>query len=617
MILFLTDGRPGGTAGKDIDIDNEKINGVNEVAALKQMKGVTIYACGVGINKFDMNGASRRLNAIDSSGTATYARYINEFDDLKSTILQRLNQEYEIDIRGKYGFYQDTLSDVFTLDETKLDDSWAVLDATDNIFTIQGIPKDVLNAAQGKKAVYVKDTKTVYWHVGDLTNGTVEEKGHTFDYAVKYKDYRSVTDGMIKSISLDTKQKMTYLSTQNPVDVLSVSVKSPAVLFSRDANPTITVEKTIPVSQSDNTMKFVYGKTKCNDVVTDVIDTVSLVIPKGKTKGSVVFSNVSPGTYYVYEVDDKNQILSNHVQEVTVSESSSLVTDNVGNIPKSALSSNDVILDNLDNVLTISTKSSVVSFEDSKELIDVDVRVNWIDENYKKRPEKVIVWLLKDGEKYDSVTLGPADDWKHQFKDVDKYDENGKECRYSVIENEVLQYTSKAESLSNLSHEITNTLLYGTVRIKKFENDSETPLAGVTFELQRKDDFSVVATGITDSNGELIFSNVYPDSYQVVETKTVKGHDLLKDVFYVDIPKQLTSKELIELEIDKEKCVYYSESDVYFIYDFTYEVTNHVLLSMPDAGGVVHWFLGFFFVIMSLAFAGAAIFLVRKKKRLV
>ena len=41
----------------------------------------------------------------------------------------RMNEQYVIDIKGQDAFYTDTLSEPFTLDESKLDNTWKVLSA--------------------------------------------------------------------------------------------------------------------------------------------------------------------------------------------------------------------------------------------------------------------------------------------------------------------------------------------------------------------------------------------------------------------------------------------------------------------------------------------------------
>ena len=114
MVIFLTDGMPQGTAGKPIDVNNPHINGVNETAQLKNTEGVTIYVCGVGVNEKRAGTVSTaRLNQIDSTGNAVKVRYNHQFEELKSAILNRMNEQYVIDIKGQDAFYTDTLSEPF------------------------------------------------------------------------------------------------------------------------------------------------------------------------------------------------------------------------------------------------------------------------------------------------------------------------------------------------------------------------------------------------------------------------------------------------------------------------------------------------------------------------
>lgn len=75
--------------------------------------------------------------------------------------------------------------------------------------------------------------------------------------------------------------------------------------------------------------------------------------------------------------------------------------------------------------------------------IDVSGTVTWIDNNnkYKKRPNSIIVNLNANGKKVASIVVTNEEQWKYSFKNLSKYDENGKKIVYTVTENEVAQYT--------------------------------------------------------------------------------------------------------------------------------------------------------------------------------
>ena len=130
LIVFLTDGMPQGTVGTSLDSENPRINGENEIARLRKIPGVTIYACGVGVNQYDQTGLKQRMDQTDSTGTAAYARVTSDFEQLKKEIMDRIDRQYVIDIQGKDAFYTDQLSAPFSLDERKLSSGWKVLDGT-------------------------------------------------------------------------------------------------------------------------------------------------------------------------------------------------------------------------------------------------------------------------------------------------------------------------------------------------------------------------------------------------------------------------------------------------------------------------------------------------------
>ncbi|WP_238990550.1 Cna B-type domain-containing protein, partial [Staphylococcus aureus] len=58
-----------------------------------------------------------------------------------------------------------------------------------------------------------------------------------------------------------------------------------------------------------------------------------------------------------------------------------------------------------------------------------------------KRPEKVSVNLLANGEKVETVDVTSETNWKYEFKDLPKYDE-GKKIEYTVTEDHVKDYTT-------------------------------------------------------------------------------------------------------------------------------------------------------------------------------
>lgn len=132
-----------------------------------------------------------------------------------------------------------------------------------------------------------------------------------------------------------------------------------------------------------------------------------------------------------------------------------------------------------------------------------------------------------------------------------------------------------------------NTPTPNIIKLKKFDSDGKTPLAGVTFEI-RNSDGDLVEETKTNSKGEIVFDDLYPDVYTIKETATVDGHTLLKDPIVIEVPMMLTDKEVKDYGIDtKDESVVYNEANkTWYIHEFTFEVTNNVTFKMPMSGGL-------------------------------
>ena len=68
----------------------------------------------------------------------------------------------------------------------------------------------------------------------------------------------------------------------------------------------------------------------------------------------------------------------------------------------------------------------------------------------------------------------------------------------------------------NESVETFTNCEYASIKVVKTENDGQTPFAGVAFTLKQGD--TVVDSGTTDANGEILWPDLEPGDYTVVET---------------------------------------------------------------------------------------------------
>ena len=83
---------------------------------------------------------------------------------------------------------------------------------------------------------------------------------------------------------------------------------------------------------------------------------------------------------------------------------------------------------------------------------EVPVEKKWIG----KAVNEIEVKLLANGQEVQTVKLNEANSWRHTFKDLPVYDENGKEIVYTVKEVEIEGYESKIEGNAKDGFVITN-----------------------------------------------------------------------------------------------------------------------------------------------------------------
>ncbi|EIQ7097420.1 Cna B-type domain-containing protein [Enterococcus faecalis] len=105
------------------------------------------------------------------------------------------------------------------------------------------------------------------------------------------------------------------------------------------------------------------------------------------------------------------------------------------------------------------------------ETTEVKGTKTWNDANNQdgKRPDKITVNLLADGEQVATKDVTEADGWAYEFKDLPKF-KDGQEIVYTVTENTVKDYTTKIEG-----YNITNTHTPTTPNKPKTPTKPETP----------------------------------------------------------------------------------------------------------------------------------------------
>ena len=619
LVIFLTDGMPQGTEGKPTDYTNPAINGGTKIDELKSL-GATVYACGVGVNASDTTGLAERLDKIDSTQQAVYARTTDEFEALQETILARIDKQYKVDVKGENAFYTDALGENFYLDESKLDaDNWAVFDRAEGTMRYN-VPGNVYDAAvAGKKYIYIKEMNTVYWYIGDLTEGGYEVPGHEMDFPIKYKEYNTVTDGDV-AMESNNEQKLTYTTTLGKEK--SETMDPPQIIFNRQAKPSIEIVKDVTGANftTRKAFRFVYSDQQyTSGKIEQILGETTVTVSPGQSRGTGAFTELTPGTYYVYEVDDDNNMISPTVGTVTVTEKAEITTeDKSPSVPASATASDDEELQNRDNVLRIVTTGGTVNF--TNEYVKVNVSKNWDgdEKNTSLRPQKITIHLLRDGVELQTMELTAGNKWKGSFENLEKYDPTGKAYTYTITEDTVPGYDTTISDPtingSEYSYTVTNTLLRGSITIQKKDGNGKD-LEGATFEL-KNDAGEIIKTVTSGSDGKVEFKDLLPDTYTITETETPSGHMLLKDPITVTIPMKLTEQQVTDQKVDKDKCKVYTENgqNVYWVYDFTYEITNGMSFDIPIAGGVITVQMYVPLIAGMLLLCAVAVLLLRKKK---
>jgi hypothetical protein len=163
----------------------------------------------------------------------------------------------------------------------------------------------------------------------------------------------------------------------------------------------------------------------------------------------------------------------------------------------------------------------------------------------------------------------------------------------------------------------------GKIKVIKYASDGTSLLQGVSFILKDSKG-NKTAEGVTDANGEIIFTGLYPDVYTLIEISTVGNNMLLADPITIRLPMSVSIEEAEKLELDtsKEGVVFVSESIAadgstteahYLLYGQTYEIKNTPAFSMPFTGGSGSWIPGYACAVLVPVIIGAHFFIKKKE----
>ena len=196
------------------------------------------------------------------------------------------------------------------------------------------------------------------------------------------------------------------------------------------------------------------------------------------------------------------------------------------------------------------------------EVIDVTVTKVWDDAGYEsERPSKVIVHLLANGTVVRTQNVTAKTNWQYTFRQLEQYDENNKEIKYTVVEEAISGYETRVDGLK-ITNTYVPTVADDTIMIKinKYEKGTTKKLPGAKFELaikkvEGKDKYKEVLkkTEKTNSIGQIVLKDLKLDTGKYVlelkEADAPKGYKKSGDTIKIEFSiKEKDGKKVIELK---------------------------------------------------------------------
>ncbi len=181
------------------------------------------------------------------------------------------------------------------------------------------------------------------------------------------------------------------------------------------------------------------------------------------------------------------------------------------------------------------------------EAITISGTKTWIDNNDKEglRPESITVRLFADGEEVGELvkTVTEEDEWKYDFVDLQKYNEDGTEIVYTIDEDEVEGYRKTIEgyNLTNTSTAIDAEKIESLKIIKVWNDEGyeEVRPEKVKVKLFANGKVAETIEITADDNWEYTFQNMErydEDGNEIVYTVTeeaIAGYETMIDGFKI------------------------------------------------------------------------------------
>lgn len=268
--------------------------------------------------------------------------------------------------------------------------------------------------------------------------------------------------------------------------------------------------------------------------------------------------------------------------------------------------------ESLDENGTITITNTVEISTD--EYISISGSKTWDDmENaFKTRPETMELTLTASSGDTPALQSDDPDDlyylewkieegsavWYYTIGNVPKYDSDKEQILYTVVETLPTGYETDATETTGevqtdgsiINANFTNTYRpYSSITIVKYDSDGKTVLQGVGFSLYASDG-SLVSEKTTDENGKACWTGLEAGTYTVTETSTLDGYQMLTNSFTVTVPLTMTKDEAEAAGTDTTNAVWRTDTNLWYFFDLTYNVTNSEVLDLPETGGN-GWFI--------------------------
>ena len=196
---------------------------------------------------------------------------------------------------------------------------------------------------------------------------------------------------------------------------------------------------------------------------------------------------------------------------------------------------NDIIITGGDGK-TEETAYTISDF-DFNEKREITIGKIWNDDNNITgvRPNQVELTLVANGEETQTkLIVSEENNWSTTLTDLNKYDENGNEIIYTVIEKEVPEHYIKTEN----GLTVTNTIDYESMMIdvilKKYEEGTTIGVQGAVIEINNEIGDSIKVT--TDEKGEASF-RVVSGKYKYKEIVAPNGYILNNKIYNFTVSK--------------------------------------------------------------------------------